>query len=155
IAGEVAAYMGCPGDEVTRIATAAQMHDIGKIGVPDHLLHKGRELTPGERETVARHPDVGADILRQIHTLADVVPIVRHHHERVDGHGYPAGLRGEAIPFGARVLAVADALDAMITDRPYRRGMDISDALAELQRHVGTHFWGPVVEAVVALYGPD
>lgn len=154
IAAEIARAMGCAGNEVERIATAARMHDIGKIGVPDHLLRGGRSLTPSEKAEMARHPTVGAEILRPIHTLADVVPIVRHHHERVDGAGYPAGLRGEAIPFGARVLAVADALDAMVTDRPYRRGRTVADALAELRRHVGTHFWGPVVETAWGLYGP-
>ena len=154
ISVEIARAMGCAPDEVDRIATAARMHDIGKIGVPDHLLRGGRALTPSEKAEMARHPTVGAEILLPIHTLADVVPIVRHHHERVDGQGYPAGLRGEAIPFGARVLAVADALDAMTTDRPYRRGMAVEAALAELRRHVGTHFWGPVVDATCALYGP-
>jgi putative nucleotidyltransferase with HDIG domain len=154
IAAELARALGCAVDEVERISTAARMHDIGKIGVPDHLLRGGRALTPAEKAEMARHPTVGAEILLPIHTLADVVPIVRHHHERVDGSGYPAGLRGEAIPFGARVLAVADALDAMITDRPYRRGMGVDAALAELRRHVGTHFWEPVVDAAWALYGP-
>jgi HD-GYP domain-containing protein (c-di-GMP phosphodiesterase class II) len=154
IAGEIARHLGCGSQEVQRIVTAARMHDIGKIGVPDDLLHKGHDLTKEERAQVARHPEVGAAILMPIHTLRDVVPIVRHHHERVDGQGYPAGLRDAEIPFGARVLAVADALDAMITDRPYRRGMAIEAALAELQRHVGTHFWQPVVDAVIALYGP-
>ena len=153
-AAEMARQMGCTHEEELRIATAARMHDIGKIGVPDELLHKGYALTQEERAAVARHPDIGADILLQIHTLADVVPIVRHHHERYDGKGYPLGLAGEAIPFGARVLAVADALDAMITDRPYRRGMPVPEALAELQRHEGTHFWPPVVAAARALYGP-
>ncbi len=154
IAAELARALGCAAHEVERISTAARMHDIGKIGVPDHLLRGGHALTPAEKAEVARHPTVGAEILLPIHTLADVVPIVRHHHERVDGSGYPAGLRGEAIPFGSRVLAVADALDAMITDRPYRRGMGVDAALAELRQHGGTHFWEPVVEAAWALYGP-
>ena len=121
IAVEIARAMNCAPDEVDRIATAARMHDIGKIGVPDHLLRGGRALTPSEKAEMARHPTVGAEILLPIDTLADVVPIVRHHHERVDGAGYPDGLRGETIPFGARVLAVADALDAMVSDRTYRR----------------------------------
>jgi putative nucleotidyltransferase with HDIG domain len=155
IAAEIARAMDCPPNEVDRIATAARMHDIGKIGVPDHLLRGGRALTPSEKAEMARHPTVGAEILLPIHTLADVVPIVRHHHERVDGQGYPEGLRGEMIPFGARVLAVADALDAMVSDRTYRRGMTVAEALAELRRHVGSHFWGPVVETACALYGPD
>lgn len=154
IAAEIARALGCTASEVERISTGARMHDIGKIGVPDHLLRGGRALTPSEKLEMARHPTVGAEILLPIHTLADVVPIVRHHHERVDGQGYPAGLRGEAIPFGARVLAVADALDAMVTDRTYRHGMTVPEALAELRRHVGTHFWEPVVDVACQLYGP-
>ncbi len=154
IAAEIARALGCTANEVERISTGARMHDIGKIGVPDHLLRGGRALTPSEKLEMARHPTVGAEILLPIHTLADVVPIVRHHHERVDGQGYPAGLRGEAIPFGARVLAVADALDAMVSERTYRPGMTVTEALAELRRHVGTHFWGPVVDAACVLYGP-
>jgi putative nucleotidyltransferase with HDIG domain len=153
-ATEIARCMGMPLTQVEHVTTAARMHDIGKIGVPDHILHKGSALTPEEQAIVATHPDVGARILAPIHTLREVVPIVRHHHEHYDGNGYPLGLCGEDIPPGARVVAVADAIDAMITDRPYRRGMPITVALTELQRWAGSHYDPRVVATAVQLYGP-
>jgi HD-GYP domain-containing protein (c-di-GMP phosphodiesterase class II)/GAF domain-containing protein len=152
-ATEIARRMGIPLTEVEHVTTAARMHDIGKIGVPDHILHKGSALTAEEQAIVATHPDVGARILAPIHTLREVVPIVRHHHEHYDGNGYPLGLCGEDIPLGARVVAVADAIDAMITDRPYRRGMQITVALTELQRWAGSHYDPQVVATAVQLYG--
>jgi len=153
-AGEIARWLDLPAALIEHLTTAARMHDIGKIGVPDHVLHKRGPLTPLEQAVVATHPDIGADILAPIHTLQDVVPIVRHHHEHYDGQGYPEGLAGTAIPLGARVVAVADAIDAMITDRPYRRGMQITPALAELQKWAGSHYDPQVVAAALALYGP-
>ncbi len=151
-ATEIARRMGMPLTEVEYVTTAARMHDIGKIGVPDHVLHKRGALTVEEQAIVAAHPDIGARILAPIHTLREVVPIVRHHHEHYDGNGYPLGLRGEAIPLGARVVAVADAIDAMITDRPYRRGMQITVALTELQQWAGSHYDPRVVATAVQLY---
>ncbi len=154
-AGEIARWMGMNETTVEHTTTAARMHDIGKIGVPDGVLHKRTALTPLEQAIMATHPDIGADILAPIHTLREVVPIVRHHHEHFDGRGYPQGLAGDAIPLGARVVAVADALDAMITDRPYRSGMPIATALAELQKWAGSHYDPAVVATVVALYSPE
>jgi diguanylate cyclase (GGDEF)-like protein len=151
---EIARWMGLSEMLVEHITTAARMHDIGKIGVPDHVLNKRGPLNALEQAIMATHPDIGADILDPIHTLGDVVPIVRHHHEHWDGQGYPRGLAGEEIPTGARVVAVADAIDAMITDRPYRRGMHISAALAELDRWAGRHYDPAVVRAALELYGP-
>ncbi|MDQ2807927.1 MAG: diguanylate cyclase [Chloroflexota bacterium] len=154
-AGEIGRWLDMGETAIEHLTSAARMHDIGKIGVPDGVLHKRGALTPLEQAIMATHPDIGADILAPIHTLREVVPIVRHHHEHFDGHGYPQGLAGAAIPLGARVVAVADALDAMITDRPYRRGMPITAALAELQKWAGSHYDPQVVAAVVTLYGSE
>lgn len=151
---ELARWLNLPAALIAQITTAARMHDIGKIGVPDDVLHKRGPLSSLEQAIMATHPDIGADILAQIHTLQPVVPIVRHHHEHYDGKGYPQGLVGEAIPLGARVVAVADAIDAMITDRPYRRGMHITAALAELKQWAGDHYDPQVVAAAMQLYGP-
>jgi diguanylate cyclase (GGDEF)-like protein len=153
-AGEIAASLELPGDEVEQISMAARMHDIGKIGVPDQVLHKRGPLTRMEQAVVATHPDLGAQILEPISTLRPLVPIVRHHHEHFDGCGYPDGLEGDAIPLGACVVAVADAIDAMVTDRPYRRGMLIGAALTELQKWAGSHYDPQVVAAAATLYGP-
>jgi len=154
-AGEIGRRLDMGETASEHLTTAARMHDIGKIGVPDSVLHKRGALTPLEQAIMVTHPDIGADILAPIHTLREVVPIVRHHHEHFDGHGYPQGLAGAAIPLGARVVAVADALDAMITDRPYRGGMPIAAALVELQKWAGSHYDPQVVAAAVALYGAD
>ena len=129
----------------------ALLHDLGKIGVPDAILRKARDLTPEEREVVRSHPANGARILAGIPFLADALPIVLHHHERYDGTGYPDGQRGEAIDLLARLFSVVDAYDAMVSDRPYRRGMPHEDAVAELRRNAGTQFDSRVVEAFAAL----
>jgi HD-GYP domain-containing protein (c-di-GMP phosphodiesterase class II) len=116
------------------------MHDIGKVGVPDAVLFKPGALDPEERMLIKGHPVIGAGILRGIPSMAEIVPCILHHHERVDGNGYPDGLAGDAIPLGARVIAVADAFDAMTTDRPYRRGLAVDAAVAELLKQEGTQF---------------
>src|SRR3954470_14365304 len=118
----------------------ALLHDIGKIGVPDNILRKPAALSDAEWVTMRRHPEFGARIVAGIPFLEDVASIVRHHHERWDGRGYPDGLAGDAIPLGARIFAVADSFDAMTSDRPYRRAMTIEEACAEVGRCRGTQF---------------
>ena len=125
----------------------ALLHDIGKIGVPDNILRKPAPLSDAEWQVMKRHPEFGARIVARIPFLQEVTQIVRHHHERWDGKGYPDGLAGDAIPIGARIFAVADSFDAMTSDRPYRRAMPIVEACAEIVRCRGTQFDPAVVDA--------
>jgi ribonuclease P protein subunit RPR2 len=123
------------------------LHDIGKVAVPDAILFKSSSLTEEEYALVRRHPMIGSQILRDIDFLGEGKLVVRHHHERWDGTGYPDGLRGEAIPFAARVFAVADALDALTTDRPYRPAVSFPRAREEIRNGAGTQFDPTVVAA--------
>jgi ribonuclease P protein subunit RPR2 len=123
------------------------LHDIGKVAVPDAILFKTSKLTEEEYALIARHPQTGYDILRDIDFLGDAKLVVRHHHERWDGTGYPDGLAGDAIPVAARVFAVADALDALTTDRPYRPASSFADARERIRAAAGTHFDPDVVTA--------
>ena len=136
---------GIPEAEMSDLAHGVLLHDIGKIGIPDSILLKPGPLTPAEWKTMRTHPEIGRQILERIPFLKPAVPIVYHHHERWDGTGYPAGLSGDAIPLGARIFAVADALDAMTFDRPYSRAIGLEAARAEIQRCAGTHFDPAVV----------
>jgi HD-GYP domain-containing protein (c-di-GMP phosphodiesterase class II) len=120
--------LGLHGPDVDLIIAAARVHDIGKIGIPDSILLKEGLLTDEEREIMNTHPAKGADLLRRHHDFSRGAEIVRHHHERWDGDGYPSRLRGTDTPFGSRVIAVADAFDAMTSDRPYRSGMSAQQA---------------------------
>jgi HD-GYP domain-containing protein (c-di-GMP phosphodiesterase class II) len=126
--------------EVERIRVAALLHDVGKVAVPEDILEKPSALTSTEWRTVVQHPRIGQVILEQAAALKEAVPIILHHHERYSGHGYPFGLRGNDIPLGARIVAIADAYDAMTHDRPYKRAIGHDDAVAELRRHAGTQF---------------
>lgn len=123
-----------------RLEYVALLHDIGKIGIPEHILQKKLPLTDEEWAVVRHHPELGENIVRSIHFLPEGADGVRHHHEYYDGNGYPDGLKGEDIPLFARIIAVADSYDAMASDRPYRRGMDHQTALEELERYKGTQF---------------
>jgi ribonuclease P protein subunit RPR2 len=127
------------------------LHDVGKIGISDQILLKAGPLTPEERELVHAHPTIGAQILRNVSMLqGGGLDVVRHHHERWDGAGYPDGLAGEQIPLSARIFAVADTLDAMTSDRPYRAALDWADAIEEIQAQSGRQFDPGVVQAFVA-----
>jgi len=129
------------------------LHDVGKVGVPDAILFKPGALSEDEFALIAQHPVIGSEILRDVEFLGEGKLVVRHHHERWDGDGYPDGLAGEAIPLAARVFAVADALDALTTDRPYRPASSFMAAREEVFKGSGTQF----DPAVVAAYGqiPD
>lgn len=150
--------MGLPHDQRAAIVKAALVHDVGKVGVTDRIIGKQGPLSAEEYYQVQRHPVIGADILRRMNGLKDLVPLVRHHHEHWDGTGYPAGLAGEEIPLGARVIAVADAVDAMISARPYRAMQSITDVRLEMLRCSGTQFDPAVVRAMMAVMdarGPE
>jgi ribonuclease P protein subunit RPR2 len=123
------------------------LHDVGKVAVPDAILFKAGPLTEEEYALVRRHPTTGWEIIREIDFLGDGALVVRHHHERWDGRGYPDGLRGRAIPFAARVFAVADTLDALTTDRPYRRATPFAAARETIRHLAGTQFDPDVVAA--------
>ncbi len=136
-----------PTDVRKMILDAARIHDLGKIGIRDAALLKQGPLTPEEFEEVKRHSSIGAELVSRLAIYRRSAAIVRHHHERWDGRGYPDGLKGEQIPLGARIIAVADSFDAMTSDRPYRRALSFEAAVAEIQRNSGTQFDPKVVEA--------
>jgi ribonuclease P protein subunit RPR2 len=129
------------------------LHDVGKVAIPDGVLYKATDLGEEEQNLMRRHPVIGYEIVRGIEFLGDAAQIVRHHHERWDGGGYPDGLAGEEIPLAARIFAVADTLDAMTTDRPYRPGFSLERARAEIRSGAGTQFDPAVVEQLGEL--PD
>lgn len=138
-------------DRLTVFEQAGLLHDVGKIGVPDTLLLKPSHLTPEEYEHIKSHVETSSAIIRSVPFLAEVVPAVRHHHERWDGSGYPDGLEGDHIPMAARILAVSDAFDAMTTDRPYRPAMSTAEARRRLLDGAGKQFDPQMVDALVAL----
>jgi diguanylate cyclase (GGDEF)-like protein/putative nucleotidyltransferase with HDIG domain len=151
IAVALARRLGWPDDAAARLHEAALLHDVGKIGIPDAILRSDGPLTAEEFAVVRTHSELGARIAAEVLT-AEQTAWVRGHHERIDGGGYPDGLRGDAIPAGARVLAVADAWDAMTSDRPYRRGMDPRRAREECRRIAGTQLCPDVVAALLDLF---
>lgn len=131
------------------------LHDIGKVGIPEHILRKAGSLDDGEWDVMRRHPVIGADIVTPIPFLARAVEIIRHHHERFDGSGYPAGLSGGDIPLAARIFSVADSFDAMTSDRPYRPAFGTDTALEEIRAASGSQFDPDVVDEFLALMQDD
>jgi putative nucleotidyltransferase with HDIG domain len=150
----IAAEMGIrrDSDEWKYITWGALLHDVGKIAIPDHILRKSGSLAPEEWVTMRTHPNAGFDILREIDFLAPAGQIVLAHHERYDGRGYPRGLSGEQIPLGARIFMIADAFDAMTSNRAYRAAMPAEEALAEILRNSGTQFDPAAVRAFLSVY---
>src|SRR6202044_3865058 len=146
----IARAMGVEKGLLRHIARGAFLHDIGKMGVPDSILTKPGPLTAEEREIMRRHCDIGFAVLERIPFLKEAAEIVLAHQECYDGSGYPRGLKGEEIPLGARIFAVADTLDAMISDRPYRKALPISAAREEIERFSGRQFDPQVVEIFLA-----
>jgi putative nucleotidyltransferase with HDIG domain len=141
--------------EVEQIELAGLLHDIGKLSIPDHVLSKPGPLTTQERALINTHPERGARILNQHPALLGLIPFVRHHHERFDGNGYPDGISGDDIPFGARILSVADALDTMISERTYQKQKCLKEAVRELCDNTGTQFDVTIVDTLVTLIDND
>ena len=158
IAGAIAREMNLSEKQIEQIELAGMLHDIGKIGVEDRILMKPARLDEDERDLMRRHPMYGASILEPSAALRPLVPIVLHHHENFDGSGYPEGLKGEQIPVGARIIIVADAYEAMTSDRIYRKAIGHERALEQLERHKGVQFDPRVVrslEHLLATRGPE
>jgi len=149
---KIAKVMGLSDEEAEKISVAALLHDVGKIGVPDHILQKKGDLNEEEWKYIKKHPDMGAKILEPIRKFKDIIPIIRAHHERWDGKGYPLGLKGDEIPFGARIVAVCDAFDAMTSERNYGRRFSVEDAISEIQKNAGTQFDPKVVDVAIPIF---
>jgi diguanylate cyclase (GGDEF)-like protein len=147
-AAVIARGLGWDEPRLGTLRLAATLHDVGKVCIPDRILNKAGKLDHAEYAELKRHTIVGAEMLARIDDLDEIVPWVRHSHEHINGSGYPDGLVGDAIPAASRILLVADAFDAMTSDRPYRRACTVAAALAELQRHAGTQFDAGCVAAL-------
>ncbi len=132
--------MSLSDDAAERIHIAAHLHDIGKIGIPDALLNKEGALDDWEWDVIKTHPQIGADILSRSAHLAEMKDIILYHHERFDGLGYPAGLKGEKIPLGARIIAISDTIDAMTSNRVYRRAYSLEHCYMEIAKNLGTMY---------------
>lgn len=142
-----AVRLGFRDAEVDSVVMAALLHDIGKIGVPDHVLLKRGSLTPEEFDHIKKHPELGWMALKNIDEFKSISLIVLHHHERMDGGGYPGGLKGNEIPLGSRIIAVADSYDALTTDRPYRSARTRAQAIEELLSYEKSQFDSRVLAA--------
>jgi putative nucleotidyltransferase with HDIG domain len=149
---QIADEMDLTADQLEILRLAGLLHDVGKIGIPEKILRKPGKLTPQEYDEMKKHPDIGARIAGNIQDIDSVREIIRHHHEKFDGTGYPGGLKEETIPLGARILAAADAFDAMTSHRTYRRDFNKDEVITEFKRTSGHHFDPGVVEAFLRAY---
>jgi HD-GYP domain-containing protein (c-di-GMP phosphodiesterase class II) len=147
----VARKMEIPEEHLYQVEVAALLHDVGKIGVPDAILKKVGPLTPEERALINRHPEYSWSILRPFAGLEEASLYALHHHENMDGTGYPAGLKGSDIPLVSRIISVIDAFDAMVSNRCYRQGLAHSEAIARLLRSSGTQFDPGVLQAFIPI----
>jgi HD-GYP domain-containing protein (c-di-GMP phosphodiesterase class II) len=155
LALRIGSEISLPGEQLEALASGALLHDVGKIGIPDRILQKAGRLTEDEYAEIKRHPVLGVSILTPATELASALPVVKHHHERFDGKGYPDGLRGEDIPLIARIVSVADAFDSMIRARPYGYGISRKAALREIEENSGTQFDPRIVKALLeVVYAP-
>lgn len=148
----IAGHLRMPDEDLEVLRLSAVLHDIGKIGIEDRILRKDAPFDQDEAASMRMHPQFGAEILNHIPHLKDIMPGMLHHHERVDGFGYPAGLKDDAIPLTARIISVADAYDAMTSTRPYRKGLPPEDALREIKRCAGRQFDIKVVNAFMKAF---
>lgn len=149
----MARELGLKNEEQYTLQLAALLHDIGKIGIPDSILNKNASLQDYELDIAKDHPVVGSQIIGEIEELSEVASAVRHHHERYDGSGYPDGLKGEAIPFYARILSIIDTYEALVSNRVYRKATDKDQALAEIQNYAGVQFDPELVKVFKRVMG--
>lgn len=147
----IAQELGVLPDDIELVHQGALLHDIGKLGIAESILHKPGPLNEEEYEIIKEHPTIGADLLETCQILRALTPYVRHHHERWDGHGYPAGLSMDDIPLGARIVAVCDAVEAMVSDRPYRQGLSVDAIVEELECGRGKQFDPAVIDAFIQI----
>lgn len=143
----IAKEMRLDREQTRAIEIGGQLHDMGKIGISEYILNKPDRLTDEEFKSIQRHPEIAADILKDTKSLKDIRDLILHHHERFDGTGYPAGLKGKEIPLGARILTVADSYDTITSHRAYRRSLSKEEALDEIRKKSGTQFDPEIVRA--------
>jgi hypothetical protein len=148
---QIAQRMGLKEKQIEVVRKGSLLHDVGKLGIPDTILSKPTRLTREEYEIIKRHPQAGATLISKSSSLGPLLPIVLHHHEFYDGHGYPSGLKGNQIPIEARIVSVADTIEAMGADRPYRKALEVPYIINELKRCSGTQFDPRVVQVAVKL----
>lgn len=148
---QIGEKLGLSAAEKERLSYVAILHDIGKIGIPESILQKPSKLTDEEFEIMKSHPIKGAEILKRVSFLVPVAPLIRHHHERFEGNGYPDRLKGEEIPIQSRIVSIIDAYDAMTSDRPYRKSLGMEWAIGELKRCAGTQFDPQIVEIFISI----
>lgn len=151
----IAEHLNLPVEDLEKIRYAGLLHDIGKIRIRDHILHKPGRLTESEYAEMKKHPEYGVEIMQPVKAFENILPAMLYHHERFDGQGYPHGLKGADIPLSARILCVADCFDAMTSDRPYRKGMPAKDALHELRKNKSTQFDPELVDVFLRLVEND
>jgi putative two-component system response regulator len=144
MARHIGQRLGLAEAEVEALYRGGLIHDIGKIGIDDAILRKPGPLDPEELVKMRAHPAIGAEIVGSLRSGSDILPIIRHHHERFDGNGYPDGLRGEEIPLLARIVAICDAYDSLVNDRPYRRSTSSAESIEILVHDAGLH-WDPQI----------
>ncbi|MBI5740287.1 MAG: response regulator [Nitrospirae bacterium] len=159
LSSAIAGELGAPKKTIKEIEHAASIHDIGKIGIDENILRKNGHLTNSEYEEIKKHPAIGMRIVQSVPFLEDAIPVILYHHERYDGTGYPEGISGERIPLSARIVIVADAVDAMMSARPYRNALTAEKVMSELRDNAGTQFDPDVSDVLlsgrVPLLSPD
>jgi HD-GYP domain-containing protein (c-di-GMP phosphodiesterase class II) len=150
----VAERLGLSMEQLEDVETAALLHDLGKIGITDSILRKPDRLTDAEMDELRKHPEYGWAILRRVPGFERAALLILHHHERIDGRGYPAGLYGEEIPLGSRIVSVIDAFDAMVSHRCYREGLPLEEAVRRLRESAGSQFDAAIVEEFAQIVEP-
>jgi putative nucleotidyltransferase with HDIG domain len=149
LSSSLAEALGVPDKTIKEMVHAASIHDIGKIGVEESILRKNGRLTLDEYTEIKKHPSIGVRIVQSVPFLEDAIPVILYHHERYDGKGYPEGVKGELIPLSARIVMVADAIDAMMSSRPYRDALTIQKVLSELRENSGMQFDPEIVDIIL------
>jgi len=148
---EIAKALKLGREDMDHVKQAAVLHDLGKVGISDKILHKKSKLSQKEYEEIKKHPQIAADIIRPIQFMHDIIPLILYHHERWDGKGYPAGLKNKEIPIGARIISIADVYQALTSDRPYRKAYPKKDAMKIIKDGAGNQFDPAIVDAFLEI----